>query len=109
MDPYWHGHKLKTWSIPILLGIAYVCLLYFNQTITGMDNADGIIGVLLGLYICSLPAAAIIDQLFFRRSALHPFTTKRAVMLWLAINLLTLLIGWLVLFLGTTRLICRID
>jgi len=93
----------------ILLGIAYSILLYFQRTLTGMSNVDGILGVLLGLFLCSHPAANVVDMLFFRRFTQLQFLSRRSAVLWLALNILVLLIGWMVIFAGTTRLIGRAD
>jgi len=109
MDPYWRGRDIKTLWALVLTGIAYGGSLYFRHTITGSDLADGIIGVVLGLYICSHPAANLVDMLFFRRSAPRPFSWRRSTTLWLALNILLLLTGWVFLFSGTTRLIGRPD
>ena len=57
MDQHWHGRNTKVlWGL-ILLAIAYGSLLYYLHTLTGTNMLDGSIGVLLGLYICSHPAA----------------------------------------------------
>lgn len=91
----------------VLLGIAFSSVLYYQVTLTGADNLDGIIAVLFGLYICSHPAANMVDLLFFRRGGPLQFSSSRSVFLWLTLNILVLLIGWIVIFLGTTRLISR--
>ena len=90
-----------------LLGMALSTLLYYRGTLTGKDNLDGIIGVVVGLYMCSHPAANLVDLLFFRRGGWHEFSSRRSTFMWLALNMLVLLIGWIVIFLGTTRLIGR--
>ncbi len=103
------GHKVKVLWALVLLGIAYSGLLCEGYTLTGADHTDGIIGVLLGLYICSHPAATAVEMLFFRRSARPAFSSKRSAVLWLALNGLALLTGWIAIFVGTTRLIGRAD
>jgi len=109
MDQYRRGRNIKTLWTMVLLGIAYSSLLYTQRTLTGTDNMDGIIGVLLGLYICSHPAANVVDVLCFRRGSRSQFSSKRSIVFWLAINIMVLLIGWIVIFTGTTRLIGRGD
>ena len=89
----------------VVLGIAYGSLLYSRRTLTGMYNWDGIIGVVLGLYICSHPAANLIDMLFYRRGIYYQFSSKRSVFWWLTLNVLVLLVSGVVIFIGTTRLI----
>ena len=101
--------KFKRLWVLVLLGIAYGGLLKFQGTLTGADNVDGSIGVVLGLYMCSHPAAFIVDLLFFRRDSWREFSSSRSTLIWLALNMLVLLVGWLVIFLGTTRLIGRAE
>jgi uncharacterized membrane protein YGL010W len=109
MDQHRPGRNIKTLWALVLLGIAYSSLLYYQPTLTGTNNVDGIIGVLLGLYICSHPAANVVDMLFFRRSARGQFSSRQSTVLWVALNMLVLLIGWIVIFVGTTRLFGRAD
>ena len=90
-----------------LLGMVLSTMLYYQGPLTGKDNLDGMIGVVFGLYMCSHPAANLVDLLFFRRGAWHELSSGRSTLRWLALNLLVLLIGWIVIFLGTTRLIGR--
>ena len=109
MDQQRRGRKIITLSVLAGLGIAYSNLLYLQATLTGMNNLDGIIGVMLGLYICSIPAANLVDLLFYRRGIRYQFSSSRFAVLWLMLNVLVLLIGGIVIFLGTTRLIGRAD
>jgi len=101
--------KIITLSVFIVLGIAYSTFLYFEPTLTGRNQLDGIIGVVLGLYISSHPAANLVDMLFYTRGIRYPFSLKRSVVLWLFLNVLVLLIGGIVIFAGTTRLIGRAE
>jgi Tfp pilus assembly ATPase PilU len=70
-----------------------------------MDVLDGIIGVVLGLYISSHPAASLVDILFYRRAIRYQIPSKRSLVLWLSLNVLVLFISGIVIFVGTTRLI----
>ena len=107
MAQYRRGRNLKTlWGL-VLLAIAYSSWLYYQRTLTGTNELDGIIGVLLGLYICAYPAANAVDLLFFGRIAGHQVSSRRFDILWLALNMLVLLSGWIVIFIGVTRLITR--
>ena len=87
MEQHRRGRNIKMLWALILLGIAYSGILHYQRTLTGMDEVDGIIGVLLGLYICSHPAANVVDMLFFRQGARHPFSSRRSAVLWLALNI----------------------
>jgi hypothetical protein len=100
------GRDIKTLWVIAGLGIAYGGLIYSYGPLTGSDEVDGIIGVVLGLYICSHPAAHLVDRLFFRRGVRRELSSGRAF-LWFALNLLVMLIGWFAIFLGATRLVAR--
>jgi hypothetical protein len=109
MDQVQRGRKIKMLWALILIGIAYGCLLYYQRKITGTDFADGIIGVLLGLYICSHPAANLVDMLFYSRGGRRQFPSKWSALLWLALNMMVLLTGCLSIFIGTTRIVGRAE
>jgi hypothetical protein len=106
-----HGRRLniKTLWAVVLIGMAYSLLLYFQGSPTGSNKWDGIFGVVLGLYICSHPAANMVDLLFFRRGIPRQFSLKGSLVLWLVFNILVLLVGWLAIFLGTTRIVIATD
>jgi hypothetical protein len=61
--------------------------------------------VALGLYICAHPAANAVDMLFFERDTLRRVSSEWPVVRWLALNLLVLLTGWMVVFVGLRRLV----
>jgi hypothetical protein len=105
MDQHRRGRKIKTLWVLVLLGAGYSILLYGRRTLTGRHNVDGILSMLLGLYICSHPAANLVDILFFNRGAPGQFLPRRSLVLWLALNMLVFVVGWMVIFLGTTRLV----
>jgi uncharacterized membrane protein YraQ (UPF0718 family) len=109
MDQHRSGRNIKTLWALILLGTAYSSLLYYRRTLTGAYKVDGFIGVLLGLYICSHPAANALDMFFFGRGARRQFSSGWSAALWLALNMLVLLIGWFVIFVGTIQLVGRAD
>ncbi len=45
-----------------------------------------------------------LDMLFFERGARRLVSSRRSGIVWLALNMLVLLIGWIVIIIGTTRL-----
>jgi len=92
-----------------LIAVAAVYSLWFQQRqiLTGNPTLDGALSVLLGLYICSRPAGNAIDLLFLERGSFHSFVSHWASIRWLALNILTLLMGWIVIYLGTTHLTSR--
>jgi len=67
----------------------------------------GTIGVLLGLYICSHPAANGIDLMFLERGAFRRVTSRWRGVSWLALNGLVMFVGWLVIVAGATQVIGR--
>ena len=109
MDQQRLGRKIVTLSVLIVVGIAYSGFLYFQPTLTGMHDLDGIIGVVLGLYISSHPAAHLVELLFYRRAIRYQFSSRWSLILWLSLNILVLFISGIVIFVGTTRLIGRGD
>lgn len=88
-----------------MLALMYSYLLYFLHPLTGAPLLDGGIGVILGLYICSRPAANAVDMIFFERGALRWVTSKWSGLVWLVLNLLVLLLGCFVIVMGVIRLV----
>jgi hypothetical protein len=92
----------------LLLAGLYIGWFSARQTLTGIPRLDGSIGILLGLYICSHPAANGLDLLLFMRpEAREAITATWAGRLWLGLNALALLAGWAVIFAGTLRFVVR--
>lgn len=91
-----------------LLAVVYVVLLGFLPSLTGNPRLDGLLGVLLGLYVCSHPAANLLDLLLFARHLAPQFGSKSSLLGWLALNLLVLAAGWTDIFLGATQLASRV-
>jgi len=107
MGQHQSGRNIKTLWALVLIGIAYSSWLYYQRTLTGTNKVDGIIGVLLGLFICSHPVANLLDMFFFGRGARRQFSSRWSAVLWLALNMIVFLLGWVVIFVGTTRLVGR--
>ncbi len=97
------GRNYMTLGVVVVLAVLYGGWLYTQSTITGASRLDGVIGVLLGLFICSRPAANMLDLLFTRRS--QEASSEWSALGWLALNMLVMVIGWLVITIGATRLI----
>ena len=85
--------------ILMLPALAYIIIVANSIALTGYNRSDGIIGVLLGLYVCSLAAANLLDMLFTR----WPRQSRVTGLQWLAINAAFVLLGITVIILGTTR------
>jgi len=109
MEPRRPGQSSRKLLALILLAIAYSGLLYSLPTLTGIYRLDGAIGVVLGLYICSHPAANALDRLLFERGAPRRNSSGRSDGVWLALNVLALLSGWMVIVIGATRFAARVD
>jgi hypothetical protein len=107
MDEQRRQLKLIILLMLLMLGVIYSTLVSSQRSLTGIDDLDGIIGVVLGLFICSHPAANLVDLFFYKRGIRGQFSSSRSVVLWVGLNLLVLLIGGIVIFTGTTRFIGR--
>src|SRR3712207_8509161 len=105
MDQRGRGRNTTAVWGSVLLAIVYVSLLYYVGSLTGINMLDGIIGVILGLYICSHPAANAIDLMFLGRGGLRQVSSEWSGLGWLALNLLVILAGWLVIVIGAIRFV----
>jgi len=105
MDRPWYSRKRKVLWGAILLAIAYSALVYSVHSLTGIRLLDGGIGVMLGLYICSHPAANAIDLLFAERGVLHQLSSEWSGVGWLTLNMVVLLAGWLVIVIGAGQFV----
>ena len=81
---------------------AYTRLVDFPEDVT--KGFYFVIGVLLGLFICSLPAANMLDLLFAARRS-QSSSSEWALLGRLGLDLLVLFAGWIVVTIGATRLI----
>jgi hypothetical protein len=89
-----------------LLGVGFGAALAIWGTLTGSSTWDGTIGVVLGLFICSRPAANAVDVLFERGGRRRSPNGWRA-MGWLMVNLAVMAVGWVVIVGGAIRLAGR--
>jgi hypothetical protein len=103
MDQSWRSRNSRLLWGMILLAVVYSVFHGYLHMLTGTNLLDGSLGVLLGLYICSHPAANAVNLLFFERNAMHSLLSGRSGAGWLALNLLVLLVGWFVIFIGVMR------
>jgi len=91
--------RRRTRSIGLLLGLILLAaitsgIIYIRPAFSA-NWIEGALGVILGLYICSRPAAYLVDLLYQPHYAGPP-----KLWIWLTLNLLTLLAGVIVIFLG---------
>jgi hypothetical protein len=94
----------KALWMQIVLALAYSVPVWVLGTVTNNPALDGLIGGMLGLYICSQPARNTIDVLFANRFALATIWSTWSGRGWLALNALVLLAGWVVILLGVVSL-----
>lgn len=88
----------------VLLGIGYATWIHLHQTITGDNLWDAIIGVLLGIYICSRPITNLMDMIYTQNICWQDLM-KRAGVMWLVMNFITTFTGWATIVLGATRMV----
>jgi hypothetical protein len=96
------------WGL-ILAALIYTWWFNSHNSLSGNPIIDGTLSVIFGLYICSRPAANAIDLLFSERGPFYRFASEWSSVTWLALNILTLLTGWIVIYLGVTHLTHRGD
>ena len=99
-----HRNRLKLWVLTLSSAVASGVLHYLGP-FTGVHYLGGSIGVVLGLYICSHPAANAVKMLFYERYVYHYVFSDWVVVRWLALNLLVLLAGWTVILNGLLLLV----
>ena len=101
----WQRHKRNTpWLVAMIpLAIGYGVLLFTLRTLTGRIQLDGIIGIVLGLYICSHPAANLVDVILFGRYHFQQRRSRWNMALWWGLNVLVMFLGLAVIFSGMTR------
>ena len=90
------------WALLAPAAAYLVWLLFFPAFTLGM-LFDGSVGVLLGLYICSQPAANGIDLMFMQRGALRRAVKHSSGVEWLMLNAVVMIVGWFVIVLGAAR------
>lgn len=86
-----------------LVGGAWIAVSILLGSITGRAAADGIIGVILGLYVSSFPARHFVDLLIYWKTESVRFPTRRSLGWWIALNGFVLLAGWLVIVFAAAR------
>jgi hypothetical protein len=87
----------------VLLGTAWLVVSIRLGSLTGRSPADGIIGVILGLYISSFPARHFVDLLVYWKTESVRFPTRKSLGWWIAYNAFVLLVGWLVIVYAAAR------
>jgi hypothetical protein len=102
-----HQYVPNTQRLCMLLlpATAYLAWASYFRPLEGSGVIDGTVGVLLGLYICSHPAANGIDLIYIERGALRRVASRWSGVSWLALNGLVMFVGWLVIVAGATQVV----
>ncbi len=103
-QPRLEHHTKRMW-LAVLLAIAYGTVLLYQHTLTGSNTLDGIIGVLLGVYICAHPSAHLLDLLYLTHEARQQLLSRQSGMVWLGLNALVLLCGLFLIIIGANRFV----
>jgi hypothetical protein len=102
------ARNMPVLGVLVLLASLYVGWFAYFGVLTGNVRMDGSLGMLLGLYICSHPAANMLDMLLFMSAdAREGITATRPGQFWLVLNALTLLAGWVAIFSGAMHFVQR--
>ena len=104
MDQHRFQRSSKLLWAMVLLAVLYMSLINYIYTWSHSDRLVGSLGIVIGLYICSQPAANAMDLLFFKRDILQEMSKAWLGIGWLVLNLFVLVIGWVVIVVGATRL-----
>lgn len=83
--------------------MCYLSLAAAGLTVSGGAWWDGVLGVVLGLFVSSIPVRHFLDMLIYWRIEAPRFASRRALSFWVAANGCVLVAGWLVIVVGVTR------
>lgn len=96
-------HNYVTLGVMLLLAMSYHVTVYFWRPLWRAHKVEGILGILLGLFICSIPAANLLDLLYGLLGNRLQQDEGLRLVFWLLLNIIVLLVGWFVITLGATR------
>ncbi|HEY3311533.1 MAG TPA: hypothetical protein VGK00_07845 [Anaerolineales bacterium] len=86
-------------GILLAAAVVYIGWLKFLGAFTGSHRLGGALGILLGLYICSGPAANMLDFLLFMTPDIREkLASTGPGRVWLLVNLLVVFAAWAVIF-----------
>ncbi len=102
MTPGQRKHKLAFMSL--LCGVAaFYCLFSFGWLANVNPWLNGAVGILLGLFIASIPSANLLDMLLYSRFMTWATPGKAQILWWITYNTMVLVIGGLVLTVGAMQ------
>jgi len=96
-------HNYGMLGVMVLLALAYAATVYVWRPLTTAHKVEGSLGILLGLFICSKPAANLLDLLFDLLHNRFQRVSGLWLTMWLVLNFIVLLVGWFIITLGATR------
>ena len=85
----------------ILIAAGYSGFEFYRRGAGNLSQWDGVLGVILGLFVCAQPAANFLDLLY--RSSREP-APNTAQWVGVMLNLLAMLAGISAIIIGTTQL-----
>jgi len=88
------------WGL-ILLAFTFYVAVTIHPSLTGSDELNGLLGVWLGLFISSWPAANFLNMILFEQALQRCRSTLQADGTWILLNLSVLMVGLSVVILGT--------
>jgi hypothetical protein len=93
-------------TLVVLLPVAAAYLIWQSvaPAASGRDWLDSTVGLVLGLYICSRPAANGIDLFFAERGTLRRIFTRSSGVEWMLLNAAVMIAGWFVILTAASRL-----
>ena len=101
-DNVYRPNTTRMWVLLVPAGL-YLGWMIYLPALTGMTLLDGSVGVILGLYICSHPAANGIDLFFLQRGGFRRMVSGWGGIGWLMLNALVMFVGWVVIVFGAAR------
>jgi hypothetical protein len=104
-------YEFRSGSLAFLLMLATAYLLWQASLpdVTANDRIYGIVGMLLGLYVCARPARNGIDVLIYERHSLRRALHGAKGLAWLCLNAIVMAVGCLVVIIGAMRMTIRIE
>jgi hypothetical protein len=76
--------------------------------LTGSPEADGLLAISLGFYICSRAAANFLNIILYELGSRRWTTLRRADIAWLGLNALAMLSGLMLVIMGIYRFFSRV-
>jgi hypothetical protein len=95
------------WGL-IVVAVAMRLIFYIWPHITGSPEADGLLAVSLGFYICSRAAANFLTVILYELSARRWVSLTRPDIAWLGLNALVMLSGLMLVVTGIYRFFSRV-